>query len=241
MSEREETLQVPEREKLPLSHVAIVMDGNRRWAELRKLPVIEGYREGARRFESIAKRCQDFGIQVVTFYTLSIENLERPQEEVEAILNVLREGLPSAFRRLEEKNARFCPLGDVSRFPVDIQTTIREAVVLTQDKEGIIVNLALAYGGRDEIRRAFQRILRARVKEEEITEEVISRHLDTAAQPDPDLVIRTGGRHRLSNFLPWQAVYAEIYFTDVLWPDFTVEEFDKAILWYHEQIRTLGR
>ena len=229
-----------EKEKAPLSHVALIMDGNRRWAKLYHLPLIKGHQEGEKRIEPIVKRCRELGINVVTFYTLSIENLERPEEEVKELLKVLRNGIPLMFRRLEKEDVRFCALGDISRFPTDIHDAIRETETLTQNKAGIIVNLALAYGGRNEIRRAFQRTVRAGVKEEEITEELINSNLDTVGQPNPDLIIRTGGRHRLSGFLPWQGVYAEIYFSDILWPDFKVEEFNKAILWYQEQVRTFG-
>lgn len=234
------TLVSPEREKPPLSHVALVMDGNRRWAKLHGLPVVEGHKEGERRIEPIVKRCQDLGIQAVTFYTLSVDNLERPQEEVTALTDVLRKGLPSVFSKLEEENGRFRALGNIERFPADIQAGLQEAMLLSQDRKGITVNLAMAYGGRDEIKRAVQKIVRSGYKEEEITEELISQSLDTAGQPDPDLVIRTGGRYRLSGFLPWQGVYAEIYFSDILWPDFGVEEFNKAILWHQEQTRTFG-
>lgn len=236
-----EELITPERVKPPLSHVALVMDGNRRWAKFHNLPVIEGHREGERRIEPIVKRCQDLGIQVATFYTLSVDNLERPQEEVMALIDVLRKGLPLVFRKIEEENGRFCALGNIERFPADIQTGLQEAMLKSQDRKGITVNLAMAYSGRDEIKRAVQRIVRLGYKEEEITEELIGQCLDTAGQPDPDLVIRTGGRYRLSGFLPWQGVYAEIYFTDILWPDFSVEEFNKAISWHKEQVRTFGR
>lgn len=237
---RERLLRLEE-EKGLLSHIALIMDGNRRWARLHNLPLIAGHREGGKRIEPIIKRCVDLGIQVVTFYTLSVDNLERPREEVKDLFEILREDMLLRLRRLEKENVRFCPLGNIARFPIDIQDAITEATISAPKKEGIILNLALAYGGRNEIKRAFQRMLKAGIKEEEITEELISQNLDTTIQPDPDFIIRTGGRHRLSGFLPWQGVYAELYFTDILWPDFTVDEFDKAILWYQEQVRTFGR
>ncbi|MBL7159816.1 di-trans,poly-cis-decaprenylcistransferase, partial [Candidatus Microgenomates bacterium] len=177
-----------EKERTPLSHIAFVMDGNRRWAKLHDLPLIEGYREGEKRIDPIVRKCIELGTQVVTFYTLSIDNLERPEEEVKGLFKVLREGVPLMLRKLDKEDVRFCSLGDVSRFPTDIQDAVREAGVLTQNKEGIILNLALAYGGRDEIKRAFQGIIKAGAKEEEITEKLISNSLDTGDQPDPELI-----------------------------------------------------
>lgn len=223
-----------------LHHVALIMDGNRRWAKLYDRPLIEGHEEGRRRIEPIVKRAAEFGIDVVTFYTLSLENLYRPEQEVADLIYVLRTGFPSLTEKLIEGNARFHLLGDINRFPLDLQENLRQAEDISKAKTGIIVNLALAYGGRDEVVRTFNRIVRKGFVEGDINEELIRENLDTAGQPDPDLVIRTGGRTRLSGFMPLQTVYSEIYFVDVLWPDFTVGEFDKAISWWKQQIRTFG-
>lgn len=224
-----------------LQHVALVMDGNRRWAKLHGKLTIEGHVEGRERIEPIVKRAQEIGIEVVTFYTLSLENLKRTEEEVEGLFELLRDGLEPLVENLKGQDVRFQSLGDIDSLPSDIRATSRQAEETSKEKSGIGVNLALAYGGRDEIVRAFRRIVRVGVREEDITEELVNTYLDTAGQPDPDLVIRTGGRKRLSNYLPWQTVYSEIYFTDVLWPDFTIEEFNKAVSWYNEQTRTFGR
>ena len=224
-----------------LHHVALVMDGNRRWAKLYGRPSIEGHEEGRQRIEPIVKRAVEFGVDVVTFYTLSLENLKRPEQEVANLMHVLRTGFSSLTEKLIEGNARFHLLGDINRFPRDLQENFRQAEDVSKEKTGITVNLALAYEGRDEVVRAFHRIMRRGFGEEGVNEALIRENLDTAGQPDPDLVIRTGGRARLSGLMPLQTVYSEIYFVDVLWPDFTVGEFDKAILWWKQQVRTFGR
>lgn len=223
-----------------LRHVALVMDGNRRWAKLHEKPTLEGHEEGRKRIEPIVARAAELGIDVVTFFTLSLENLERPGEEVGELLSVLRDGFTPLMERLREENVHFHFLGDINHFPPDLQDNFRQAEVVSKEKTGTTVNLALAYGGRDEIIRAFKQIVRMGIREENINEELIGENLDTAGQPDPDLVIRTGERTRLSGYLTWQTVYSEIYFSNALWPDFTVEEFDKAISWYKERIRTYG-
>lgn len=224
-----------------LHHVALIMDGNRRWARLYDKPLIEGHEEGRRRIEPIVKRAAEFEIDVVTFYTLSLENLNRPEQEVTGLMQVLRNGFSSLTEELMEGNARFHLLGDINRFPPDLQENFMQAEDVSKDKTGITVNLALAYEGRDEVARAFNRIVRKGFREGGIDEELIRENLDTAGQPDPDLVIRTGGRSRLSGLMPLQTVYSEIYFVDVLWPDFTIGEFDKAISWWKQQVRTFGR
>lgn len=223
-----------------LHHVALVMDGNRRWAKMHNISTLEGHEEGRHRIEPIVKRATEFGIDVLTFYTFSLENLYRPEQEVAGLMQVLRNGFSSLMKKLMEGNARFHLLGDINRFPPDLQESFRQAEEVSKEKIGITVNLALAYGGRDEIVRAFNRIAYKGFVEGGINEELIKENLDTAGQPDPDLVIRTGGRRRLSGLMPLQTVYSEIYFVDVLWPDFTVGEFDKAILWWKEQVRTFG-
>lgn len=222
-------------------HVAIIMDGNRRWAKKKSLSVIEGHKSGEKVIEPVALRCKELGVLAVSFYTLSTENLKRPREEVEALLNVLRIGATPMLERLAREDVRFTPLGDLELLPEDIRKILIHAAEVTRDKQGMRINLSLGYGGRNEIVRAVKRLTRDGIADNAITEELLSARLDTAGQPDPELVIRTGGRSRLSNFLPWQTVYAELYFTDTLWPDFTVEELNTAVSWYQEQIRTFGR
>lgn len=241
MSLERESLSPERMKQIGLDHVALVMDGNRRWAKLHGKPTLMGHEEGRKRMEPVVKRAAQLGIDVVTFYTLSLENLERSEGEVGGLLRVLRDGFAPLMGKLREENVRFHFLGDINRFPPDLQENFRQAEAVSEEMTGITVNLALGYGGRDEIVRAFKQIVRMGIKEEGINEELIGENLDTAGQPDPDLVIRTGGRTRLSGYLTWQTVYSEIYFSNVLWPDFTVEEFNKAISWYKERIRTFGR
>ncbi|KKU55011.1 di-trans,poly-cis-decaprenylcistransferase [Candidatus Amesbacteria bacterium RIFCSPLOWO2_02_FULL_48_11] len=228
-------------EALVPTHVALIMDGNRRWAKKRNLPPIEGHKMGEKRIEPVALRCKELGVLAVSFYTLSRENLNRPRGEVEALLDVLRVGAGPMLKRLAEEDIRFVPLGNLLLFPQDICDILLDAAGITCHNEGMIVNLALAYDGRDEIVRAVGKLNAGGITGDAITEELISSKLDTAGQPDPDLVIRTGGRSRLSGYLPWQTVYSEIYFTSVLWPDFMVEDFDQALKWYREQVRTFGK
>ncbi len=240
MKEQRESFPPEQEREIKLCHVALVMDGNRRWAKIRGRSTTDGHEEGRKRIEPIVRRASELGIEVVTFYTLSLDNLQRPKEEVTGLLRVLNEGFEPLMERLKEENIRFHLLGDVNRFPPSLQEHFRQAETVSRNKTGITVNLALAYGGRDEIVRAVRKIVHNGVNEEDITEQLIENNLDTVGQPDPDVVIRTGGRARVSGYLPWQTVYSEIYFTDVLWPDFTVEEFNKAISWYKQQIRTFG-
>lgn len=214
---------------------------NRRWARQRGLSSIEGHKAGEKVIEPIALRCKELGIVAVSFYTLSTENLKRSAAEVEALLNVLRVGAAPMLERLAREDVRFTPLGDLDLFPEDIRNILLHAAGVTQNKQGMRVNLALGYGGRDEIVRAVRKITDDGVTGEAVTEKILTNKLDTAGQPDPELVIRSGGRARLSNFLTWQTVYSEIYFTDTLWPDFTVDEFNLALCWYQEQVRTFGR
>lgn len=222
-------------------HVALIMDGNRRWAKQRGLPSIEGHKAGEKVIEPIALMCKELGILAVSFYTLSTENLKRSTAEVEALLNVLRIGAAPMLERLAKEDVRFTPLGDLDLLPEDVRNILLHAAEVTQDKQGMRVNLALGYGGRNEIVRAVRKLTDDGVTGEAVTEEILTNKLDTAGQPDPELVVRTGGRARLSNFLTWQTVYSEIYFTDTLWPDFTVDEFNLALCWYQEQVRTFGR
>lgn len=222
-------------------HVALIMDGNRRWAKQRGLSSIEGHKAGEKMIEPVAFRCKELGILAVSFYTLSTENLKRPSAEIEGLLNVLRVGAGPMLERLAREDIRFTPLGDLELFPEDIRKILLHAAEVTQNKQGMGVNLALGYGGRDEIVRAVRRLVDDGIPGKAVTEDILATKLDTAGQPDPELVIRTGGRARLSNFLPWQTVYSEIYFTDTLWPDFTVDEFNLILSWYQEQVRTFGR
>ena len=182
-------------------HVALIMDGNRRWAKQRGLSSIEGHKAGEKVIEPVVLRCKELGILAVSFYTLSTENLNRPAAEVNSLFNVLRVGAGPMLERLAKGDVRFTPLGNLELFPEDIKEILLHAAEITRDKQGMRVNLALGYGGRDEIVRAVRKLADDGIPAEAVTEDILATKLDTYGQPDPELVIRTGGRARLSNFL----------------------------------------
>ncbi|HOA34358.1 MAG: isoprenyl transferase [Clostridiales bacterium] len=228
-------------------HVGVIMDGNGRWAKKRGLPRYEGHREGAKTFRRIAEYASEIGIKNITFYAFSSENWKRPPQEVNAIMQLLREYLDEAERRQkenEEKGIRIRFIGDLSRLPEDIRKKIEEAQKLSEEKTKCTVSIAVNYGGRQEIVKAVRDIAekarKGEIKPEDITEADIENCLYTAGIPDADLIIRPSGEKRLSNFLTWQSVYAEFYYTDVLWPDFTTDDFDKAILDFANRDRRFG-
>ncbi|MBI2465376.1 di-trans,poly-cis-decaprenylcistransferase [Candidatus Shapirobacteria bacterium] len=221
-------------------HVAMIMDGNRRWARERKLPVFIGHRYGFNRIEPTVSHAADLGIKYLTFWAFSTENWNREKREVDALMNLFRRMFSgSLVAKLKKNNVRVKTLGDISAFPKDIEKDIQEVVEDTKNNTGITVNFALNYGGREEILRAVQKIIAEKPKE--VTERIFSDFLYTAGQPDPDLIIRTGGEQRLSGYLPWQSTYSELYFTNTYWPDFNEKEFDKAILDYISRERRFGK
>lgn len=230
-------LEIPE-------HVAFILDGNGRWAKKRFLPRNAGHVEGAKTVEKVLEDAHDLGIKYVTMYAFSTENWKRSQEEVGALMKLLRNYLMDCIERSSKNNMRVRVIGDISALDVDLQNRILELEKISAANTGLQFSIALNYGGRDELRRAITEIARE-CKEgafapEDITEEMISNHLDTKGIPDPDLMIRTSGEVRLSNFLPWQLVYTEFYFTKVLWPDFNKEELINAILYYNGKERRYG-
>lgn len=225
-------------------HVAFIMDGNRRWAKAHKLPVFKGYFVGQDRIEPLIDYAIELGVSHLTFWAFSTENWKREKREVEFLLNLFRENLAKKVDRFHQKNVRLNLIGDLKAFPRDIQKRVREWVTRTKNNTKITVNVALNYGGRDEIIRAINKWnqeSRIRNKGTKITAEEFSNYLDTASQPDPDLLIRTGGVIRLSGFMPWQLEYTELYFSDVYWPDFTPREFKKALLEYQRRKRNFGK
>lgn len=225
-----------------LKHVAVILDGNRRWAQERGQPVIDGYRAGGRNVPALLSWCERTGIEVVTLWPLSADNLKRSPSEVHALITVIQEVMAelSAARRW-----RLRLLGQVDRLPADVIKAVRAAERATADVSGMIVNIALAYDGRAEIVAAVRALMRERSAESlavaEITEEDIAKRLATHGQPDPDLIIRTSGEQRLSGFLPWQAAYSEIFFCPTHWPDFRQADFDCALKWYSTRSRRFGR
>lgn len=231
------------RQNLP-SHVAIIMDGNGRWAQRRGLPRLAGHRQGAETARRIVRAAADMGVRYLTLYTFSTENWRRPISEVEGLFSVLREVFAKHLREMIESDVEIRIIGKVSEFPKDIQQMLAEAEELSKGKSGITVSLALNYGGRDEIvtaaRSLAQDVLEGRISLESINEEEFSRRVYTSGIPDPDLIIRTGGDLRVSNFLLWQLAYAELWFTDTLWPDFGAEHLAKALADFAQRKRRFG-
>lgn len=228
-------------------HVGIIMDGNGRWAKQRGLERSEGHKQGAKVFRKICDYANDIGIECITFYAFSTENWRRPPEEVAAIMDLFRDYLYDAQASEEDnerRQMRINFIGDRNGLPDDIVALMEEAETKSIDKNHIIVNIAINYGGRQEIaqavRKLAQKAVDGEINAEEITEENISDMLYTSGQPDPDLIIRPSGEYRLSNFLIWQSAYAEFWYSDILWPDFTESDFDKAMEDFAKRNRRFG-
>ena len=229
--------------KVP-EHIAIILDGNGRWAKKRGMPRNFGHLQGAKNVEQICSDAYDLGVKYLTVYTFSTENWKRSVEEVNGIMNILRQYLNSFKAHVKREKLTVRVIGDRSRLDDDINELIDELWEMSKDHKGLTLTLALNYGGRDEITRAVRK-LADQVKEgallpEQIDEAAISKELDTYYMPDPDLLIRTSGELRLSNYLLWQLAYTEFYFTDVLWPDFDKKELEKAIEYYNGRDRRYG-
>lgn len=227
------------------SHVAIIMDGNGRWAKQRDLPRTEGHIRGQDALRTTLRAAARRGIKYLTVYTFSTENWSRPQEEVDALMSILVSAIHAETPQLIAEGVRMRAIGDLSRLPQQAQDSLAESIELTKDGQQITLILALSYSSRDEIRRASQRLAAeaaaGRLRPEEITEELISSYLDTAEYPDPDLVIRTGGEERISNYLLWQSAYSELYFSETYWPDFGQEALDEALAAYTSRERRFGK
>ncbi|MEA4824714.1 MAG: polyprenyl diphosphate synthase [Clostridiaceae bacterium] len=234
---------IPEGTKLP-THIAMVMDGNGRWAQTRGLPRTAGHKAGAETFRRIATHCSRIGLPYLTVYAFSTENWKRPENEVRTIMELLRKYLLEAREKMVRENIALRIIGDQSRLPEPLRELIRETDELSQRTNGLRVNVCLNYGARDELTRAVRSIAcdaaAGRLDSNDVTPELLSSRLDTAGIPDPDLIIRPGAEHRLSNYLLWQAAYAELLFSDTLWPDFDEEELDRAIVWFSTRIRRFG-
>ena len=223
-------------------HIAIIMDGNRRWAAAKNLSSGDGHQAGAENLEKIIDHCKKIGITHLTVYALSTENWKkRSATEVKGIFNLLLKIVKTKREEYKKSGIKFFVLGNFQAFPLKVRQAIKKIVDMVLDQERLKFNVALNYGGRDEIVTAIQNIIKDGVKPSQVNEELVSKYLYTTGQPDPDLVIRPGGEFRLSNFLLWQASYAELYFTDILWPDFTPKQLDKAIIWYQQRHRRIGK
>jgi undecaprenyl diphosphate synthase len=226
--------------KLP-SHIAIIMDGNRRWARLHP-QTSNGHRAGAQNLDKIIAYCQKIGIKYLTVYALSTENWRnRSPGEIKNLFALLLEVCRKKKEEYKTRGIKFFVIGNFQAFPHKIKSAIKKMLNVILDKEEFKLNIALNYGGRDEIVKAIKEIIKQKIPANKINEKLISKYLYTKNQPDPDLIIRTGGEYRLSNFLIWQMSYAELYFTDIYWPDFNEKEFDKAIIWYQNRHRRFGK
>ena len=223
-------------------HIAIIMDGNRRWAKRRGLNTSEGHKAGAKNLEKIVDYCREIGVKNITVYALSTENWKkRSADEVAGIFNLLINVVKVKKEEYQKSGIKFFVLGNFQAFPFKVKNAIKKILSMVIKNEKIKFNVALNYGGRDEIVNAIQNIIKDGIKANQVNEELVSNYLYTKDQPDPDLVIRPGGEFRLSNFLLWQMSYAELYFTDVLWPDFDPKELEKAIYWYQQRDRRMGK
>jgi len=229
--------------KIPV-HVAIIMDGNGRWAKKRGLPRTAGHAQGARVVEQILEDADHMGIRYLTVYAFSTENWSRPDSEVKALMNLLRTYMKTSLAKCARNNVRIRVIGDKSRLDSDLQASIANLEKETASNTGIGFQIAINYGSRDEIvravRKAAMKVKETELNPEDITEDMISDELDTCGIPDPDLLIRTGGEERISNFLLWQTAYSELYFCDAAWPDFNKAELEKAIDAFNNRERRYG-
>ncbi len=225
-------------------HVAIILDGNGRWAKKRLLPRNAGHAAGSKNVEKICSAAWNMGIEYVTMYAFSTENWSRPQDEVDALMKLLYSYLKDCVKTSRKNNMQVRVIGDITRLAEDLQEQIRELEEVSAGNTGLHFQVALNYGSRDEMLRAIQKIGQdihsGRLEPSAITEDMVSDYLDTRGIPDPDLMIRTSGEQRLSNYLLWQMAYTEFYFTDVLWPDFDRAELEKAVEFYQNRDRRFG-
>lgn len=233
-----------DRTRLP-KHVAIVMDGNGRWAQSRNKPRLHGHREGASSVREIVEVAAEVGIEVLTLYAFSSENWSRPESEVKGLMTILKSYLESELARMLKNKIRLSCIGDLERIPGGVRKVLLQTIEKTKKNNRLILNLALSYGSRDEITTAAQKIARqcveGKLDPDAITQQTVTDHLYTESLPDPDLFIRTGGEQRLSNFLLWQASYAEIVFTDIMWPEYRREAFLASLQDYQKRERRFGK
>ena len=223
--------------KIP-RHIAIIMDGNRRWAKRRLLPTGYGHKKGFDTFVSIADACGKIGVEYLTVYAFSTENWSRSAEEVDTLTGIIKDSVSSYIPKLTENNMRLRVLGEMHRFDKETQKALTDSMTASQNNTGLNVNICLSYGGRADITAAVNKLLAS--GKNEVTEKDITENLYTAGMPEPELMIRTGGEIRISNFLLWQCAYSEMYFTDELWPDFNTDSLMDAVKWYSGRHRRFG-
>jgi len=223
-------------------HIGIIMDGNRRWAEKRGLTINEGHEAGAKNLEKIINYCLELGVKTLTVYALSTENWrQRTKKEVKGIFKLILQVAKEKKKDYEAKGIKLAVLGEFQAFPRKVARALGEILKIVKVHERLKVNLALNYGGRDEILNAVRKIIQEKIPLKKLNEKTFSHFLYTSGEPDPDLIIRTAGEVRISNFLLWQMSYSELYFTDTLWPDFDEKELDKAIVEYQKRQRNFGK
>ncbi len=225
----------------PPTHIAMIMDGNGRWAAQRGLPRLAGHRAGTENLRRVIKACTSLGIQYLTIYAFSTENWGRPSEEVEGLMHIFSEFIDSELEELHRSGVQIRHIGRIDRMEKELREKVERAVETTRENKRLTLCVAWNYGGRDEIVYAVQRLIEEGRRAEEIDGDLIAQHLFTAGIPDPDLIIRTSGEMRTSNFLTWQSAYSEWYFTPVLWPDFNEQELQKALEDYSQRDRRFGR
>ena len=226
-------------------HIAIILDGNGRWAKSKGMPRNYGHAQGSKNVEKICEVAYKMGVKYLTVYAFSTENWNRPQSEVDALMTLLRNYMKTCLKTAEKNRMKVRVIGDKTRLDDDIRTRIEELEEASKNNDGLNFQIAINYGSRDEMVRAMRKMMKdceaGKITSDEVTEEVFESYLDTHGIPDPDLLIRTSGELRLSNYLLWQLAYTEFYFTDVTWPDFTKEELEKAIMQYNNRDRRYGK
>ncbi len=226
-------------EKIP-THLAIIMDGNGRWAIEKGLPRLAGHRAGTENLREVIEACVEFGIHYLTIYAFSTENWNRPTDEIQGLMKIFRMMLDRELNNLHEDGVQLRHIGRLDRIDQELQEKVKEAILLTKDNKTLVLNIAFNYGGRDEILQAVKQLMADGHKAEDIEEDLFSKYLYTANCPDPDFIIRTSGEYRCSNFLIWQAAYAEWYFTPTYWPDFGRKELHTALTTYNQRERRYG-
>ena len=232
--------QLSELDNVPV-HVGMIMDGNGRWAQSKGLPRLAGHRAGTENLRRVITTSVEFGIQYLTIYAFSTENWGRPQEEVRGLLHILADVIDRELEELNQQGVQLRHIGRLEKLPKRLRKKVLEAIELTKNNTRLVLNVAFNYGGRDEIIYAIRRMIEDQTSPEDVTIEKVNQYLFTAGIPDPDLIIRTSGEMRTSNFLIWQAAYSEWYITPCYWPDFDKEEYRKALLAYQNRDRRFGR
>ena len=225
---------------MDIKHVALIMDGNGRWAEIRGLSRIDGHREGVKRVGDIINASIDLDLKALTLYVFSMENWQRPENEVNALMSLLILYLKNEMEKLAKDNIVFKAIGNIEKLPQSIQALLKDFELLTRGNNGLLLTAAVSYGGREEILRAVKRMMKDGLTPEEINENTFENYLYTKGLPPPDLIIRTSGEMRLSNFLLWQSAYSELYFSETLWPDFRSDEFISIVMECQKRERRFG-